>query len=112
MQRAMPKHDESVWRPGAGFLFGQDEVGPELCSLRIVDPPAGLPFLGYVASDDPVGASGQGNSDIHQIVRRSNLPREFGHPSNYRSEQFARTSAFEAALRSGNELIGTIVACA
>jgi hypothetical protein len=38
--------------------------------------------------------------------------KEFRHPSNYRSEQFARTSAFEAALRSGTELIGTIVACA
>jgi hypothetical protein len=37
---------------------------------------------------------------------------EFGHPSNHWSKQFARTSAFEAALRSGTELIGTIVACA
>jgi hypothetical protein len=45
------------------------------------------------------------NSYTHHV-------NEFRHPSNYRSEQFARTSAFEAALRSATELIGMIVTCA
>jgi hypothetical protein len=49
------------------------------------------------------------DSQRQQLVGNS---EEFGHPSNYRSEQFARTSAFEAALRSGTELVGTSVACA
>jgi hypothetical protein len=36
------------------------------------------------------------------------VPREFKHPSNYRLEQFTSTSALEAGLGSGTELIGVL----
>jgi hypothetical protein len=64
----------------------------------------------FASGAEPVTVSPETLKVMAASVRQ--LVEEFGHPSNYRSEQFARTSAFEAALRSGTELIGTIVACA
>jgi hypothetical protein len=84
-------------------------------------PDDGLRYLIYVvlvsllwpvfaSSAEPVTVSPETLKAMAARVRQ--LVEEFGRPSNYRSEQFATTSAFEAALRSGTELIGTIVACA
>jgi hypothetical protein len=56
---------------------------------------------------------GRSTSTLHEHLDGEEFRhQEFRHPSNYRSEQLARTSACEAALRSGTELIGTIIACA
>ena len=54
-------------------------------------------------------------SSTPAAVRRALLSisgNEFSHPSTYRSEQLARTSALEAARRSATEPIETIVASA